>query len=144
MQELTELSGWAVTILFVVTVVLPFWHRRRAPDDATFLGRMTTHFTIGFAIAALSLLHAVLAVASTISGENPYLVGLAIATVGLFIAFGQVALGLQLRRHRDRYRAWLRAVHLATMLALAAIGVTHLLLDGELTRCFLQLAACPT
>ncbi|MGH7920782.1 MAG: hypothetical protein ACREQM_12700 [Candidatus Dormibacteraceae bacterium] len=144
MQEVTELSGWAVTILFCVTVVLPFWHRWRAPDDAGFLARMTTHFTIGFAIAGLSLLHAVLAVASTISGENPFLVGLAIATVGLFIAFGQVGLGVQLRRHRDRYRPWLLTVHLVTMLTLAAIGIAHLLLDGEITRCLLRLSACTT
>lgn len=142
MQAVTELSGWAVTILFCVTVVLPFWYRWRSPDSEVFLARMATHFSIGFGIAALSLLHAVLAVAS-LAGGSPYLIGLAFATLGLFAAFGQVAVGLQLRRARGRYRNWLVASHVANMLALAALGSVHLVLDGPFTRCFLQLAACP-
>lgn len=141
MQEITELSGWAVTVLFCVTIVLPFWQRWRAPDDQSFLARMTTHFTIGFAIAGLSLLHAVLAVAALTSG-TAQLLGVAAATLGMFVAFGQVALGLQLRRHRDRYRLWLRTVHLVTMLVLAGLGASHLLLDGAITRCILHLASC--
>jgi hypothetical protein len=143
MQELTEFSGWAVTLLFCVTVVLPFWYRWRSPDVDAFLVRMRTHFSIGFGIAALSLLHAVLAV-SSLAGGSPYLIGLAVATLGLFAAFGQVALGLQLRRRRGQYRGWLVAAHVGTMLALAALGATHLLLDGPFTRCFLHLGTCPT
>ena len=143
MQEVTELSGWAVTLLFCVTIVLPFWYRWHSPDDEAFLARMRTHFSIGFAIAALSLLHAVLGVSSVARGR-PYLVGVAIATLGLFVAFGQVALGLQLRRRRGRYRGWLVAAHLSTMLALAGLGATHLVLDGTFTRCFLHLATCTT
>lgn len=142
MQEVTELSGWAVTLLFCVTVVLPFWYRWRSPDPDGFLVRMRTHFSIGFGIAALSLLHAVLGV-SSVAGGSPYLIGLAIATVGLIVAFGQVALGLQLRRHRGRYRGWLVAAHVGTMLALAGLGAAHLVLDGTFTRCFLHLATCP-
>ncbi len=143
MQEVTELSGWAVTLLFCVTIVLPVWYRWRAPDDEAFLTRMRTHFSIGFGIAALSLLHAALGV-SSLAGGSPYLIGLAVATVGLFAAFGQVALGLQLRRHRGRYRGWLVGAHVGTMLTLAALGGTHLVLDGTFTRCFLHLATCPT
>jgi hypothetical protein len=142
MQEVTELSGWAVTLLFCVTVVLPFWYRWRSPDADAFLARMRTHFSIGFGIAALSLLHAVLAV-SSLAGGSPYLVGLAVATLGLFTAFGQVALGLQLRRRRGRYHGWLIAAHVGTMLALAVLGAIHLVLDGPFTRCFLHLAGCP-
>ncbi len=143
MQEVTELSGWAVTLLFCVTVVLPFWYRWRSPDADAFLIRMRTHFSIGFAIAVLSLLHAVLAV-SSLAGDSPYLIGLAVATLGLFAAFGQVGLGLRLRQRRGRYRGWLVAAHVGTMVALAALGATHLVLDGTFTRCFLHLAACPT
>lgn len=143
MQEVTELSGWSVTLLFCITVVLPFWYRWRSPDADAFLMRMRTHFSIGFGIAALSLLHAVLAV-SSVAGGSPYLIGIAVATLGLFVAFGQVALGLQLRRRRGRYRGWLVAAHLSTMLALAGLGATHLVLDGPFTRCFLHLAACLT
>lgn len=143
MQEVTELSGWAVTLLFCVTVVLPFWYRWRTPDDERFLLRMRTHFSIGFGIAALSLLHAAVGVSSVAGGGAP-LTGVAVAALGLFVAFGQVALGLQLRRRRGRYRGWLVTAHVGTMLALAALGATHLLLDGPLTRCFLHLAACPS
>lgn len=143
MQALTELSGWAVTLLFCVTVVLPFWYRWRSPDGEAFLARMTTHFSIGFGIAGLSLLHAVLAV-SSLAGGRPYLVGLAFATLGLFVAFGQVALGIQVRGRRGRYRRWLVAAHVGTMVLLAALGAVHLVLDGPFTRCFLHLASCPT
>ena len=90
-----------------------------------------------------ALLHAVLGV-SSVAGGRPYLVGVAIATLGLFVAFGQVALGLQLRRRRGRYRGWLVAAHLSAMLALAGLGATHLVLDGTFTRCFLHLATCTT
>lgn len=143
MQTLTELSGWVVTLLFCVTVVLPFWYRWRSPDPDAFLARMTTHFSIGFGIAALSLLHAVLAV-SSLAGGSPYLIGLAFATLGLFVAFGQVALGLQVRRRNGRYRRWLVIAHVTTMVVLAGLGAVHLVLDGPFTRCFLGLAACPT
>lgn len=143
MQEVTELTGWVVTLLFCVTVVLPFWYRWRGPDEEAFLARMRTHFSIGFGIAALSLLHAVLAV-SSLAGGSPYLIGLAIATLGLFVAFGQVGLGLQLRRgRRGPYRVWLVGGHVGAMVTLAVLGATHLVLDGPFTRCFLQLAACP-
>lgn len=143
MQEVTELTGWAVTLLFCVTIVLPFWYRWRSPDPDAFLTRMRTHFSIGFGIAALSLLHAALAV-SAVAGGRAYAIGLAFATLGLFASFGQVGLGLRLRQGRGDYRGWLVAAHVGTMLALAALGIAHLLLDGPFTRCFLHLAACPT
>ena len=143
MSFVTELTGWTVTTLFCVTVVWPFVQRRAASSDAELLLRMRTHFTIGFAIGVLSLLHAGLAVSTPLPGGEAYLGGIAIATVGLFCSFGQIALGLQLRRHRDRYRPLLRRVHLATMLLLAVTGLLHVLLDGPMVRCLLQLSACP-
>lgn len=144
MNEATEFTGWGVAVLFCVTVVWPFVQYRQATTDAEFLLRMRTHFSIGFAIAALSLVHAALAVSAPMPGATPYLGGIAIATVGLFLAFGQVALGLQLRRHRERYRSLLRVVHLTTMAVLAVTGILHLLLDGPMVRCLLHVAACPT
>jgi len=52
----------------------------------------------------------------------------------MLFAFGQVLLGLRLRRLRGTGRVRLRRYHLAVMAALVAVGAPHAVLNGALVR----------
>lgn len=140
MSTLASGTGWIVTALFATTITLPYFYRvTGTPRTSTdFLLRMTTHFSIGFGIAAISFVHAAVAISTPMPSGRGYFAGIVIATVGLFLVCGQVALGVNLRRGTGRTWRGLRSLHLATMLALAGVGVAHVLLDGALIHSLLR------
>ena len=73
-----------------------------------------------------------------VSGTSAVL-GIAIASGGMFLAFGQVAIGNRLRQAQDDRRSRLRRLHLALMLILSVAALTHLVLNGPVMRTVLRL-----
>ena len=81
---LSEVSGWLIAVLAVITVSLPYLlrGRRLAPQGCGFgyLQRLTPHYWIGYTIAGLSSPHAEFAMSGAISAAAGYQIGVWIAT----------------------------------------------------------------
>jgi hypothetical protein len=125
----TELTGWLVAALTVTTVVIGLFARRL----------LRQHFWIGYAIGALSFLHASFSMGGLAIGGSAALTGVLVATVGMFVAWCQALLGSRLRKLEGGIRTVVRRLHLATATLLVALGVVHLLLNGPLVRSLLHL-----
>lgn len=123
-----DLTGWMVALLFAITVVVAFFFRSRMED----------HYAIGYGIAALSFLHASLAV-DGMNLNGPALYGIMLATIAMFISWGQVALGRRLRALDPTARGQVRLFHIATASTLLALGIAHLLVNGPHVRALLGL-----
>ncbi len=140
---LSEVSGWLIAVLAVITVSLPYLlrGRRLAPQGwgVGYIQRLIPHYWIGYTIAGLSLLHAGFAMSGPIAPAAGYQLGIWIATGGMLLSFGQVSLGLQLRKLRGEKRLQLRRVHFAVMAGLFAVGALHLALNGALVQGLAQL-----
>jgi hypothetical protein len=90
-------SGWLLVALTATTVALPFVFRLgaigralglAAAKSVPFLRRMRRHYWLGYAIAGITLFHAVLAM-STATSRHVSVLGLYLATLALaLIALG--------------------------------------------------------
>lgn len=136
MALIADLSGWVVAALVACTMVLPTLARGRlavvgvrwARPRSVWLG---THYRVGFAIGAVCLLHAVLAMSAGRLPATPLgEAGIWIASGGLFLVLAQVAIGGKLREGGGRSRL-LRPVHVLIFAALVAAGIVHILLNGS-------------
>jgi hypothetical protein len=128
-------SGWVVAALTAVTISLPYLLRRRLRWAGTYLERLRPHYWIGFTIAGLSLLHAGLAMSSgPTPGGVPWTVGIWIATGALLLVFGQLSLGLGLRRPGGSDRKRRRRLHFLTMALLVGAGAGHVALNWPALR----------
>ena len=114
-----DLTGWLAVALFGITVVIAIFFRRH----------LTQHFGIGYGIAALSFLHASLAVDAVKLG-GPALYGIIAATVGMFVSWGQVGLGSRMRLRAPENRGWLRYLHAFTAVVLVILGAWHLVANS--------------
>ncbi|HVR08884.1 MAG TPA: hypothetical protein VMW75_12620 [Thermoanaerobaculia bacterium] len=123
-------SGWLLVALLAVTIRLPY--RPRARPSAALLRppRLRLHFWLGYAIAALALVHAMAAMTRGIVGRA-HPAGLRLASLALLLAFGEVGIGLALRG-RIRSRATVRRLHFWVMALLVALVVIHVALDSWL------------
>src|SRR5215468_7147994 len=140
---LAESSGWVIAALTGVTVALPYLVRRRAAaGNGSYLDRLRPHYWIGFTLAGLSLVHAGLSMsAAPVPGGADWAVGIWVATGAVLLVFGQLSIGLGLRRPGvgpDRRRR-LR-LHFVTMTLLVAAGLAHVVLNGPLVRGLLNYA----
>jgi hypothetical protein len=126
---LSELTGWAAAGLTAATIAIGLVFR-------SLLGQ---HFWIGYVIAAVSFAHASFSMGGLAVGGSVALAGVLVATVGMFLSWGQVALGRQLRSLEGRHRLRVRRLHLATATVLVALGLTHLVLNGPVVRALLRL-----
>jgi len=123
-----DLSGWLIVALFATTVVIAVGFRSRIEE----------HYAIGYGIAALSFLHASLAVdALNVSGIQLY--GILVATAAMFISWGQVALGRRLRALPPAGRRLTRTFHIATASTLLVLGAWHLIVNGPHLHFLLRL-----
>ena len=131
-------SGWSLVVMTAVTLSIPFLLRRQLrgvqlrvkfQKGRAFLKRMWPHYWLGYAIAAVTLVHAVLALGSG-GGRNADLLGLFLASTALFLVFAQVLLGLNLRRPGIPSRRALRRMHLGLMISIVVLGLGHILLDS--------------
>jgi hypothetical protein len=132
----TSLSGWIQIPLFTVLVPLPYLLRGNTFRTAgvrarPFLARMRPHYWIGFAVAALTLLHAAVPMSSgALRGAN--LMGLDLASVALLLVFVQVFLGVSLRNPRLPNRRVVRRWHFWVMVGIAVLGLAHIGLNSTL------------
>jgi cytochrome b561 len=140
MSPLSAATGWVTALLVLSTVALPSLARRRrdpghdAPGAARWLQR---HYWIGYTIAGLSVVHAAVALGSPVPARAGYETGVWIATGAMLIAFGQVALGRQLRQRAGRSRTRLHLIHVTTATVLVLAGGVHIWLDGAMLHALL-------
>jgi hypothetical protein len=134
----TSLSGWIQIPLFGALVPLPYLLRGKALRTAgvrarPFLERMRPHYWIGFAIAGLTLLHAVVPMSSGLMrGVNP--TGLDLATGALFLVLVQVFLGISLRNPKLPDRRMVRRWHFWVMATMSGAGLAHIWLNSALLQ----------
>jgi hypothetical protein len=125
----SELTGWLVAALTGTTILIGIF----AP------GLLRQHFWIGYAIGGLSFLHASFSMGGLAVAGSAALTGVLVATVGMFLSWGQALLGSRLRQLQGRLRAIVRRFHLATATLLVGLGLVHLLLNGPIVRALLRL-----
>jgi hypothetical protein len=132
----TVWTGWLVAALLAVQIGLPFFLRRvrkggvkGEPSDAggsPLLGAsMRWHYLLGFILPAAALAHGWIPMGS---GHMPHtnMTGLWLATYALGLLFLQLVIGLTVQRVRVK---GLRRVHFFTMLVVAALAISHMLLN---------------
>lgn len=90
---------------------------------------MAMHYWLGYGIAVLVLIHAVVAMSSVRIAHLDQL-GLYLAMVALLVTVAQVFIGLTLREKTAARRAPLRRRHFWTMVALVALAFGHIALNS--------------
>ncbi|MGO8946733.1 MAG: hypothetical protein ACLQUY_03520 [Ktedonobacterales bacterium] len=140
-------SGWSLVVMTAVTISIPFLLRRQMQgvplrvkfqQGRTFLKRMWPHYWLGYAIAAVTLVHTVVALGSG-AAKSVDLLGLFLASAALFLVFFQVLLGLNLRKPGIPSRRALRRMHLGLMIAIVVLGLGHILLDSPTLHSLIRL-----
>ena len=141
-------SGWLLVALLASTIALPYRLRRRRPSlmhrppalaeppPARPAGRrrLRLHYWLGYAIAALAMVHGMASMTRSIAGRA-HPAGLKLASLALLVAFGQVGIGLWLRG-KSGGRAAVRRIHFWVMAALVALVALHVALDSWLLGTF--------
>jgi hypothetical protein len=122
----TASTGWIAIGLLIGVAALPFvlrWARVVGPARG---GAMRWHYVLGFAIAALSFVHAWAPMsAGRLHGLN--MTGLWLATIALVLLLLQLMLGIELREARTRH--WLRRFHLTVMVVATSLIAAHVALN---------------
>ncbi len=130
------LAGRVATVLSILVVALPYLLRRNRlsrglglaqEHAAPYLRRLGPHFWIGYAIVALSTLHAGTVMRAMARANS---VGILAATVAFFLLLFEIALGLNLKDERLPARRPTRRLHFWTMAAFVAALSAHLWLNG--------------
>lgn len=141
-------SGWLLVAILAATIALPYRLRRRGPPPRRSPAppaspvpaglarpeRLRLHYWLGYAIAALALVHGMESMTRGIAGRA-HSAGLWLASLALLVAFCQVGIGLWLRGKSVR-RAAIRRIHFWVMAALVALVVLHVALDSWLLGTF--------
>ena len=128
-------AGRVATLLCGLVVALPYLLRRNrlsrglglAQEHASpYLRRLWPHFWVGYAILALSVVHA-----GTVMGAMGRANGIGImaATGAFFLLLFEIALGLNLKDARLGTRQPVRRLHFWTMVGFAAALGLHLWLN---------------
>ena len=147
----TEWTGWLVAVILGVQIALPFLLRRvpktaaspgvspgtipqakQAPAKQVPGNSMRWHYLLGFVLPAVALAHGWIPMAS---GHMPRtnIAGLWLATFALALMFLQLLIGLATQQVSGRgnvvAQTVLRRVHFVAMLAIAALALSHMLLN---------------
>lgn len=125
----SEVTGWLVAALTATTMFIGLFARRQ----------LRQHYWIGYAIGGLSFVHASFSMGGLTVAGSAALTGVLVATVAMFLAWGQALLGTRLRELRGRLRVTVRRFHLATATLLVGLGVVHIVLNGPALRALLHL-----
>jgi len=123
LEFLGRLTGWLVAGLAVNSVFVAIFRKARLQD----------HFVSGYAIAALSLLHASFSV-NAVKLSPAALAGVIVATAGMLVSWIQVLLGRRLREREPGRRGRLLWAHATVAAGLGAVLVAHLALNSRLLR----------
>jgi hypothetical protein len=119
--ELTDATGWTVSILTAVTILVAIFRR----------SWLEYHFWFGYVIAGLSFVHAAISMGTPLDlGSATVLAGFIIALIGATIACLQVTLGQQLRRSEPPRRSRVKLLHIGIATTLVVLGAAHVLLNG--------------
>ena len=131
------LAGRVATALCVLVIALPYVLRRNrlsrglglglAQDAAPYLRRLWPHFWVGYAILALSVLHAG-SVGRAMGRANG--TGIWAATAAFFLLLFEIVLGLSLKDEALEGRRQLRRIHFWTMTAIVVTLAAHVWLNA--------------
>ena len=131
-----NLSGWVVTILFGVEVLLAYLLRQTAlrgwlgleqPSAGRGLRRMGPHFVVGAMLTLLGLAHSWIPMAAGRMRSSDML-GLWLATLALLGLVIQLLVGMALANAGGSDRRSLRRCHFLGMLILSARIIAHIAL----------------
>jgi hypothetical protein len=112
------------------------WWRPGAPRWLPLPPGMRLHYWLGYAIAALAVVHGMGSMTRDIVG-HAHAAGLKLASFALLAAVGEVGIGLWLRRPGGtRRRQLIRRLHFAVMTLLVALVAVHVALDSWLLGTF--------
>jgi hypothetical protein len=127
--------GWMAAILAGFDILLPFllrsaWFRPPAGSGAPagYLARMGPHYWAGYALLALSLVHASAFMGGPMVRANTS--GLMAATFAFCLLCVQTLVGLYLQQGVGRNRNRVKRLHFWVMIALSASLVAHIWLNG--------------
>jgi hypothetical protein len=124
---LTAMSGWLALTAFATTLVVPLGVKVLRIGGRARRHLMTLHYALGVAVPVLALAHA--SIPMRVSGISVSMgLGLVFATTALSLLLLQAAVGISLRRATVT-PPLLRSAHFTTMLALAALIATHVLIN---------------
>jgi hypothetical protein len=138
---LSAALGWIAVVLLIAAVVLPYLLRptglaRALGIAGSFTGaiieRMRPHAWLGYAIIALSGLHAIAGSRGGLRGIDA--AGLWFAVVAFVLLFAQWLLGSRLMRRAVEHRQRLRRWHFAAMVGTCSAIFAHAFLNGALLR----------
>lgn len=119
--SLLRASGYLSALLIVITIVLPYYMRRRGV-------RLRPHYLIGYAILLLAWTHSLTAMyGKTMSHTS--LVGINAAMVALMLITVQVGLG-QVMATSGGGRGKLTRFHFGVMLGIVVLVAVHLVLNS--------------
>ena len=126
----TSITGWLMMILLVITILYPFLLRGGVLGPVQpFLKRMRFHYWLGYSIAAVVLVHALLPMSAGLA-KGADAVGLDLATVALLLTFVQVFLGRQLSWPKLFRRRVVRGWHFWVMIGIVVFILGHIALNS--------------
>lgn len=127
---ITSATGWVMIVLLVATILYPFLLRSGILGPVQpFLKRMRFHYWLGYSIAGIVLVHVLVPMSAGLAGLTNVL-GLDLATVALFLIFGQVVLGRQLSWPQLSMRRVVRRWHFWVMIGIVAFVLGHVALNS--------------
>ncbi len=127
---ITSATGWLMMILLVITIMYPFLLRKGVLGPVQpFLKRMQLHYWLGYGIAAILLIHALLPMSAGLA-KGTDAVGLDLATVAFLLTFTQVFLGRQLSWPKLPIRRVVRRWHFWVMIGIVVFVLAHIALNS--------------
>jgi len=122
-----SMAGRLATVLCAILIALPYGLRRRRAGSSFYVRRLWPHFWTGYAVAALTVVHAGL-VMGAMGRANGF--GIWASTVAFFLMVLEIVVGLSLREEQTLARKALRRLHFWVMTGFVASLGVHLLLNG--------------
>jgi hypothetical protein len=132
----SAMSGWVFVLLLPFAIALPFLLRRGKTgrgDQRPLVQRLRAHYWLGYALAALAVLHAWIATGTGLALQANT-TGVYLATGALFLVVAQVVLGLLLREPSLRRRTVMRRRHFWVMVGIVSLALGHIALNSVLVH----------
>jgi hypothetical protein len=117
-------------VLLVVLIAYPFLLRNGCLGPVQpFFKRMRFHYWLGYTIAGALVIHLMVPMSAGLAGQVDPL-GLDLATVAMFLVFGQVMLGRRLSWPQLSTRRLLRRWHFWVMIGIVLFVLGHIALNS--------------
>lgn len=132
--SITSVTGWALMVLLLATIVYPFLLRRGLLGPVQpFLTRMRFHCWLGYSIAGIVLVHLWIPMSVGLAGRVNA-TGLYLATGALILIFIQVSLGRRLSWPKLSMRRVVRRWHFWVMVGIVVFVLGHIALNSGTVR----------